>query len=108
MVAELFALHSETQEVLWLRKLLGELGLIQLEPTIIFCDNTSTISNAYDPNHRDKTKHINLKYFLVREQVHAGTIKVTYIDTKSQLADIFTKALDKNDFNRLRPQLGLV
>jgi hypothetical protein len=108
MVAELFALHSETQEVLWLRKVLGELRLGSMEPTVIFCNTTSTISNAYDPNHCDKTKHINLKYFLVREHVHAGNVKVEYVESKSQIADIFTKALDKNDFSRLWPLLGLV
>jgi len=54
------------------------------------------------PRLRPRTKHIALKYHPFREHVRAKTISVTYIDTKDQVADIFTKALPGRQFDILR------
>jgi hypothetical protein len=60
---------------------------IQTQLSVIHCDNTSTISNAYDPNRRDKTKHINVQYFLVSEKVQAGDKGVEFTQRHDAIAE---------------------
>ena len=55
-----------------------------------------------------KTKHIPIKYHFLREQVSQKTVKLEYVDTKEQIADIFTKPLPKEDFEHLRWRLGVI
>ena len=70
---------------------------IQYDETIsIFCDNTSAISISKNPIMHSKTKHIHIKFHFLREQVMSKVIKLEYIGTKDQIADIFTKPLPKS------------
>ena len=55
-----------------------------------------------------KTKHIPIKYHFLREQVSQKMVKLEYIDTKEQIADIFTKPLPKEAFEHLRRMLGVI
>ena len=55
-----------------------------------------------------KTKHIPIKYYFVREHVLDKTIKLEYIGTKEQVADIFTKPLPREAFEYLRQRLGVI
>jgi hypothetical protein len=52
-------------------------------------------------------KHIDIKYHFLRERAESGELKLQYINTKDNLADIFTKALEGVQFARLRGYLGL-
>ena len=78
------------------------------EPIIINCDNTSTISMFKNHVLHSKTKHIAIKYHVLREKVAEKEIKLEYINTKEQSADIFTKALSKDTFEYLRGMLGVM
>ena len=71
------------------------------DPIPIFCDNTSAISVSKKPVMHSKTKHIPIKYHFLREQVLSKVIKLEYVGTKDQLADIFTKPLPKSQFEML-------
>ena len=64
----------------------------------IFCDNTSIIHMIKNANKHSKTKHINIRYYFLRDHYEKGDIEIYYVSTDFQLADIFTKRLDYNRF----------
>jgi hypothetical protein len=78
------------------------------EPIPIYCDNTSTISISKNPVMHSKMKHIPIKYHFLREQVAEKNIKVEYVGTKEQVADIFTKPLPWEAFEYLHQRLRVI
>jgi hypothetical protein len=66
------------------------------EPIPIYCDNTSVISISKNPLMHSKINNIPIKYHFLREQVVEKNIRVEYVGTKEQVADIFTKPLPWN------------
>jgi hypothetical protein len=68
----------------------------------IFEDNKGCVELANAPRRRPRTRHIGIKYHHFRSHVSRGDIKVQWIDTKHQLADIFTKPLPASSFKFLR------
>ena len=77
------------------------------ETVHIFCDNTSAIIISKDPVMHSKTKHIPIKFHFLRDQVMSNVIKLEYVGTKDQIADVFTKPLPKMQFDSLRDHLGV-
>ncbi len=75
---------------------------------ILYCDNTSAINISKNPVMHAKTKHIAIKYHYVRELVEDKQVKLEYIHTKEQIADIFTKPLPKDAYEYLRGKLGVI
>ena len=73
----------------------------------LFCDNISAINISKNPVQHSKTKHIEIRHHFIRDLVEDKKIKLEYIHTEKQLADIFTKALDATRFENLRSSLGL-
>ena len=78
------------------------------EPVVMFCDNTSAINISKNPVMHSKTKHIAIKYHFVRELVQDKEIRLEYVHSKEQIADIFTKPLPKDAFLYLRCKLGAI
>jgi hypothetical protein len=78
------------------------------EPIPIYCDNTSAINVSKNPVMHSKTKHIPIKYHFLWEQVAEKNIRVEYVGTKEQVADIFTKPLPREAFEYLRQSLGVI
>ncbi|RVW59741.1 Retrovirus-related Pol polyprotein from transposon RE1 [Vitis vinifera] len=76
---------------LWLLKLLEELHIIVEFPIKLYCDNKAAISISHNPVQHDKTKHIEVDRHFIKEKIEKGTICMTYIPTREQLAYIFTK-----------------
>ena len=76
-------------------------------PIPIYCDNTSAISISKNPVMHSKTKHIPIKFHFLRDQVMNKVIKLEYIGTRDQIADIFDKPLPKMQIENLRDQLGV-
>eukprot|EP00899_Mesostigma_viride_P020074 jgi/Mesvir1/28068/Mv26200-RA.1 len=103
--AEYIAASSVTQLVLPLRRLLGDLGAPVEGPTTVLCDNTGAVALAKDPVHPKRTKHIDVRYHFIREQVEGGSICMRHCPGKDNLADIFTKALGRARFITLRDKL---
>jgi hypothetical protein len=105
--AEYVAATSCVCHAIWLRNLLKELNLPQEEPTKIFVDNKSAIALAKNPVFHDQSKHICTRYHYIRECVANNNVKLEYVKTHDQAADIFTKPLKREDFVKLRYLLGV-
>ena len=105
--AEYRSMAATTSESLCLHGLFSSLGVYHPQPTSLFCDNQATLHIAANPVFHERTKHIEIDYHFVREQLQAGTISTAYISSKLQLADIFTKALGRQQFTFLLRKLGI-
>ena len=101
MEAEYMAACAAAQEAIWLIKLLKEFGCIFTKPVILLEDNVAAIHLSRNPGDFSKSKHIDTRYHFVREQVAAGSIILVKVDTKENIADIFTKPLSNIIFNTL-------
>ena len=107
--AEYIALSAAMREVIPLIQLLEDLKVtcdIITSPPIVTCkvfeDNQSCIAVAESKKPPTRTKHIAIKYHHFRSLVENDTIKINYIDTKKQLADILTKPVENSQFFKLR------
>ena len=78
-----------------------------IELVILYCDNTSDINISKNLVMHPKNKHIAIKYHYVIELVEDKQVKMEYIHSKEQIADIFTKPLPKDAFEYLRGKLGV-
>lgn len=87
------AMVLTTCEVTWLSSLLKDLGIKNLPPTVLRCDNKAALAIAANPVLHERTKHVELDCHYVREQVQAGNIQTIYTPSSEQVADILTKVL---------------
>ena len=85
------ALSEAMREGLWLRQLLIELDVGYVGPVIIRVDNQSAIKLAENPVQHQRSKHIDIRYFRIREEIRDGKIKVLYVPTEDNVADLLTK-----------------
>ena len=92
--AELYAATMAAQEAQWLMYLLEELGYL-LGPAVLKCDNSSVIHLTEEPKFHRNTKHIHLRHFFIRELVQQGRIVMQKVPSDCNVADLFTKALDR-------------
>jgi hypothetical protein len=106
--AEYMAANLAACEAIWLRKLLMGLFGQELETTVIHCDNQSCIKLSENPVFHDRSKHIEIRFHFIRDCVQKGTVKLQYVPTGEQVADILTKALMKGKFVFFRDKLGVV
>ncbi|CAI7794135.1 unnamed protein product [Closterium sp. NIES-53] len=106
--AEIYAGAMAAQELRWLTYLLNDLGEQPHSPLILYVDNKAMIALCQEHRLEHRTKHIALRYFLARELQHRGQLRLTYVATRANTADIFTKALPPGDHLRFSTVLGLV
>ncbi|CAI7926639.1 unnamed protein product [Closterium sp. NIES-53] len=96
--AEYIALCSATKEGLYLRELLEEAKLAELPNFTLFCDNQSAIRIANKSGFANRTKHIALRYFFVKDEIEKGRLELSYCPTSEMAADYLTKKLGKSKF----------
>jgi len=72
------------------------------------CDNTSVINLTKNQIQYSRTKHIEIRHHFIRDHVNNGNCEMKFVQTKLQLADIFTKPLPKERFFFLRNELGIL
>jgi hypothetical protein len=87
--------------------LLQELGYPQNTPFPLQIDNESTIKVAKNPEHHGRMKHINTKYYWIRDQVDLGKLRIQWVASKDNCADILTKALPRDLHQHQCSLLGL-
>ena len=98
----------QQQHVVWMKQTLIDIQVEYDEPIPIYFDNTSAISISKNTVMHSKTKHIPIKYHFLREQVAEKNVRVEYVGTKEQVADIFTKPLRREAFEYLSQRLGVI
>jgi hypothetical protein len=105
--AEYIAAGHCCAQLLWMRQTLRDYGY-KLTKVPLLCDNESAIRMADNPVEHSRTKHIAIRYHFLRDHQQKRDIEISYINTKDQLADIFTKPLDEQTFNKLRHELNIL
>ncbi len=105
--AEYMALCKLTQELFYFRNLCKEMNLPLKEPSTMMEDNNSCIKIAENDEFHQRTKHIDLRYHFIRDAIKDRIVRIEKVDSKENIADIFTKPLPRIQFQRLREKLRL-
>ncbi|CAI7741591.1 unnamed protein product [Closterium sp. NIES-53] len=106
--AEIYAGAMAAQELRWLTYLLTDLGEQPRSPPVLYVDNKAMLALCREHRLEHRTKHIPLRYFLARELQQRGQLRLAYVASEANTADIFTKALAPGDHQRFCTLLGLV
>ena len=88
--------------------MLARLFDAEIDVTDILCDNQNCIKMTKNPMLHDKSKHIEVRYHYIRYMVHKGAIKLKYVPTKEEVADVLTTPLSRVKFDYFRDKLGVV
>lgn len=105
--AEYVSACEAAKEAIWLRLLLSDVGVTLNGPTQMQLDNQGSIKLIENPAFHKRTKHIDVRYHFIREKYESGEIDIVYVNSKAQLADIFTKGLPRMRFQELRSAMGM-
>lgn len=105
--AEYVAATSAVCHAISLRKLLKIHRMSQEVPTTIRVDNKSAIALAKNPVFHERGKHIDTRFHFMWDCIEKKEVKLAYVRTDDQVADIFTKLLKFKDFPRLRALIGV-
>ncbi|KAJ3558128.1 hypothetical protein NM688_g1099 [Phlebia brevispora] len=106
--AEYIAAVDAGKEICWLRNLFTELGYsFEGKSSTLHMDNHSAITVAKNPEHFGRLKHLDLRWFWLRDVCEAGTITPEFVPTADMLADLLTKPLDQLQVARLRSMMVL-
>jgi hypothetical protein len=92
-------------ECRWLRHLLQELYVDVQKAIVIYCDNVSAVYLSHDPVHHRRTKHVEIDIHFVRELVALDELRIVYVPTDLQYADIMTKGLPQAIFDKFKTSL---
>jgi hypothetical protein len=106
--AELYAEAAAINETKWLTGLLHEIGMIStknVRPPTIYGDNQSAQALSKNGIKSERTKHIAIKYAFIHDEVDRGRVKLQWVLTTEQLADVLTKALPRSQHETLCRQL---
>ncbi|CAL5381095.1 unnamed protein product [Camellia sinensis] len=106
--AEFRAVAQGICEGLWLRRILEELHAELELPVKLYCDNKAAINISLNPVQHDRTKHVEVDRHFIKEKVEEGTICMTYVPTKEQIADTFTKGLSRQLFEDFIGKLDMI
>ncbi|GKC01769.1 retrovirus-related pol polyprotein from transposon TNT 1-94 [Tanacetum coccineum] len=104
--AEYVSLSACCAQVLWMRTQLTDYGF-HFDKIPMYCDSKAAIAISCNPVQHSRTKHIDVRYHFIKEQVEKGIVELFFVGTEYQLADLFTKALSEDRFKSLVRQLGM-
>nr|GEX03101.1 retrovirus-related Pol polyprotein from transposon TNT 1-94 [Tanacetum cinerariifolium]GEX29709.1 retrovirus-related Pol polyprotein from transposon TNT 1-94 [Tanacetum cinerariifolium] len=104
--AEYIALSGYCTQILWMRSQLTDYGL-GFNKIPMYCDNKSAIALCCNNVQHSRSKHIDIRYHIIKEQVKNGVIELYFVNTEYQLADLFTKALGRDRIEFLINKLGM-
>ena len=105
--AEYIAAGSACTQLLWMKQILKDYEIEQGKMTL-YCDNLSAINISKNPVQHSRTKHIDIRHHFIRDLVEHSIVTLEHMPTKNQLADLFTKPLDKERFKTLRMSIGMI
>nr|GFC88816.1 retrovirus-related Pol polyprotein from transposon TNT 1-94 [Tanacetum cinerariifolium] len=104
--AEYITLSGCCAQILWMRSQLSDYGLA-FNKIPMYCDNKSAIALCCNNVQPSWSKHIDIRYHFIKEQVENGVIELYFINTEYQLVDLFTKALGRDRIEFLTNKLGM-
>ncbi|CAI7862710.1 unnamed protein product [Closterium sp. NIES-53] len=104
--AEIYAGAMAAQKLRSLTYLLTNLGELPRSPPVLYVDNKAMLALCREHRVEHRTKHIALRYFLARELQHRGQLRLAYVASEANTADIFTKALPPCDHQRCYTMLA--
>ena len=82
--AEYRAMSLVVCEMLWIRSLLSELNVLRKGASKLWCDNKSAINIANNPVQHDRTKHVEVDHFFIKEQIDEGTLELNHVISREQ------------------------
>jgi hypothetical protein len=106
--AEYRAMSQGLSEMLWVRNLLSELKVLKNSCINVWCDNVSAINLAYNPVQHDRTKHIEIDRFFIKEKIDDRIIKIEHVSSAQQIADCLTKGLETRECNLACDKMGMI
>nr|GEX84383.1 retrovirus-related Pol polyprotein from transposon TNT 1-94 [Tanacetum cinerariifolium] len=104
--AQYVSLFACCAQVLWLRTQLTYYGF-HFDKISMYFDSKAAIAISCNPVHHSRTKHIDVRYYFIKEQVEKGIVELFFVGIEYQLADLFTKALPEDRFKYLVRRLGM-
>lgn len=105
--AEFHGIKSGITEILWLRRLLTEIGFSPSGKSLMYCRNKATISIFENPVQQDRTKHVEIDRHFIKKKIEGGIIGLPFVCSEDQLADILTKAVNAIVFNEVSGKLNI-
>ena len=105
--AEYIASSLATCEAIWIKGVLDDLMIPAVLPIRLYEDNQSCIKLAKNEDSK-RCKHIDVRHHHVRDNIEKGIIKLVYVPTTDQLADMLTKPLPVQSFNKFRKLAGMI
>nr|CAE03643.1 OSJNBa0060N03.8 [Oryza sativa Japonica Group] len=106
--AEYRAMALSLSEMLWMRSLFTELRVLRSDTVMLHCDNRSAISIANNPVQHDRTKHVEIDRFFIKEKINSGVLRLEYIKSCEQLADYLTKGLGPSEIQSICNKMGMI
>ena len=94
-------------ELLWLRRLLAEIGFAPSSEMNLFCDNKAAIDISHNPIQHDRTKHVEVDRHFIKHNLEEKIIRFPFVKSEDQLADILTKAVSTRNFYDSLDKLGI-
>jgi len=105
--AEFRSLAAVVAELVWILGLMKDIGSEVILAVCVFSDSKSAMQIAANPVYHERTKHIDVDCYFIREKILQGVITTSYISTQEQPADMLTKGLTRVQHNYLNSKLGL-
>jgi hypothetical protein len=105
--AEFRGMSKGLCELLWLRRLLTEIGFPPSVEMNLFCDNKAAIAISQNPVQHDRTKHVEVDRHFIKENLEGKIVKFPFVKSESQLADMLTKAVSSKVFHSSLDKLGI-
>ena len=105
--AEIIALTQGGKIAIYIQQFLESIGIKAVTPTTLWEDNKSAIELATNAKFHDRSKHISVRHLWIREYIKQGNLITKYLPTGQMTADILTKALARNLFERHRQSLNV-
>ncbi len=105
--AEYMCMSDTTRQIVWIESLMFELQF-PIKTIFLCCDNQGAMFLSSNPAQEHRSKHIDIRYHYIRECVENEKVKLTYVPTNEQIADIMTKNLPYPKFVQFRMKMGLI
>jgi hypothetical protein len=94
-------------ELLWLRRLLSEIGFAPNSEMNLYCDNKVAIEISQNPIQHDRTKHIEIDRHFIKQNLEEKVIRFLFVRSEDQLAHMLTKAVSNKNFHSSLDKLGI-